>query len=183
MMRTNLLALCLCALLLSSACAGEQTSGNAPAGNQPATVANQSTAQPTPQAQDVVTATADETRIRAGGKGEANVTLKIIEGYHVNANPPSDKFYIGTEIIAEPQGGIKPGRPAYPPGESKKFEFSQQPLLVYEGDVSLRLPLTVAADVEKGRHNLAARIRVQPCNDEACLPPRDVKADISVLVE
>lgn len=130
-----------------------------------------------------MSATVEETSIRAGAKGDAVLTLKIIEGYHVNANPASDKFYIPTEITASSEGGIRVLRPTYPRGEAKKFRFSEQPLLVYEGEVPLRLPLSVAADAEKGRRNLAAQIRVQPCNDEACLPPRRLAIAVPVVVE
>ncbi|HZI18034.1 MAG TPA: protein-disulfide reductase DsbD N-terminal domain-containing protein [Pyrinomonadaceae bacterium] len=130
-----------------------------------------------------MTAAADEVRIAAGGSGEATIRLKIADGYHVNSNPPSDKFYVGTEIRAEPQGGVSPGRPVYPKGESKKFQFSDKPLSVYEGEAVIRLPLSASAEASRGRRDFAARVRVQPCNDEACLPPRDVEAGIPVIIE
>jgi hypothetical protein len=183
MSRQIVLALC-CAALLCTGCGGGPTD----AGGGPPAVADQAsqqagaTPQPAGQAQ-VVTAAAEEARLPAGGSVESIVRLRIADGYHVNANPPSDKFYVGTEIKAEPQGGIRPGKPVYPPGESKKFQFSDAPLSVYEGEAVIRLPLFAAADSTKGRQNFSARIRVQPCNDEACLPPRDVAASIPVVVE
>lgn len=134
-----------------------------------------------PQAQ-VVTATVEEAKLEAGGQGEATVRLDIAEGYHVNANPASDKFYVATELRAEPQEGVTPGKPVYPAGLSRKLGFAEKPLSVYEGSVRIRLPLRADAGAEKGRHTLRAKIRVQPCNDEACLQPREIDAPIPVTV-
>src|ERR687888_151008 len=90
------------------------------------------------------------------------------------ATPPADKFYIGTEVRAEPQEGITPGKPIYPPAVSRKLSFSDKPLAVYEGQAVIRLPLNADKTAAKGRHTFRAKIRVQPCNDQACLPPREI---------
>ena len=122
--------------------------------------ANQSAARPatpaTPQAAQVVTASVEEVKLEAGGKGEAAVRLDIADGYHVNANPPSDKFYIGTQLDAEPQDGITPGKPVYPPSLMKKFKFSGSARL-YEGRAVIKLPSVLRARVE-GAHTFNARI-------------------------
>ncbi|MCA1619055.1 MAG: protein-disulfide reductase DsbD N-terminal domain-containing protein [Acidobacteria bacterium] len=138
-------------------------------------------ATPTPQAQ-VVTATVEEAQLAAGGAGEATVRIDIAQGYHVQANPASDKFYVATELRAEPQEGLTPGKPVYPPGRSLKLGFSDKPLSVYEGSVRIKLPLRADAGASKGRRTLRAKVRVQPCNDEACLQPREIDAPIPVTV-
>ena len=147
----------------------------------PAATAAPPPATPTPPAQ-VVTATVEEARLAAGGAGEATVRIDIAQGYHVQANPASDKFYVATELRAEPQDGLTAGRPVYPPGRSLKLGFSDKPLLVYEGSVRIKLPLRADAGASKGRHTLRAKVRVQPCNDEACLQPREIDAPIPVTV-
>lgn len=139
------------------------------------------TATPTPQAQ-VVTATVEEAKLAAGGAGEATVRLDIAAGYHVQANPASDKFYVATELRAEPREGLTPGKPVYPAGRQIKLGFADKPLSVYEGTVRIKLPLRADAAAPKGRHTLRAKVRVQPCNDETCLQPRDIDAAIPVTV-
>ena len=44
------------------------------------------------------------------------------------------------------------------------------------------LPLRAGKNAPKGRHTLRAKLKVQPCNDEACLPPRDIDAPIPVTI-
>jgi hypothetical protein len=174
--------------LLFAACGGggESNTSNVPTAN--AAVANASPspapaagATPGTQAQ-VVNVTAEETKLDAGGSGEASITLVIADGYHVNANPASDKYYIPTELKAEPQEGLTPGKPSYPKSVTHKFQFSDKPLAVYEGRAVIRLPLRADKSAAKGRHTLRATVRVQPCNDEACLQPRNIEAAIPVTI-
>src|SRR5256714_1379331 len=134
------------------------------------------------QARRVVTATVEEASLDAGGAGEADIRLDIAEGFHVNANPASDKFYVATEVRAEPQEGVTPGTPVYPKSVTRKLSFSDKPLAVYEGRAVIRLPLRADKTAAKGRHSIHATIRVQPCNDKACLQPRNIDAYIPVTI-
>lgn len=185
MTRLLLFSFMLLAPLLVAACDPPRDAAtnatNAPAASASSSPAK-AQASPTTAPADVVTASADAIELRAGGAGEASVRLRIAEGYHVNANPPSDKFYIGTRLAVAPQAGVEPGQPVYPAALNKKFSFAEKPLAVYEGEAVIKLPLRAAASAAKGRHELDATIRVQPCNDQACLQPRDIKTLIPVTV-
>lgn len=183
MRRKNLLRLFLCAPLLLGACGGG-TADNAANSAATASGANanaQATPAATPQPQEV-TATVEEARLDAGGAGEASVRLDIAQGFHIHANPASDKYYVATEVRAEPQEGLTPGKPVYPRAVSKKLSFTDKPLALYEGQVVIKLPLRAAKDAAKGRHTLRARVRVQPCDDIVCKPPREIDAPIPVII-
>ena len=177
----NLLpTLLLCAPLALGACdGGGQTNANGGASSNAAPTPAAAT--PTPQAQ-VVTAAVEEVKLDAGGSGEATVRLDIAPGYHVQANPASDKFYVATELRAEPLEGVTAGKPVYPRGVPRKLGFADKPLSLYEGSVVIKLPLRADAAASKGRHTLRTRVRVQACNDVACLQPRDIDAPIPVTI-
>src|ERR1044071_4497147 len=130
----------------------------------------------------VVTATVEEAKLDAGGEGEARVRLDIAQGFHTHANPATDKFYIPTELRAEAQEGLTPGKPVYPPGVSRKLDFFEKPLALYEGSVIIKLPLRADKDAAKGRHTLRTKLRVQHCNDRECFPPQTIDAPIPVIV-
>lgn len=171
-------SLLLCLPLALASCGGGQSNANGVAAASP-TPAPQAAATPRPQE---VTATVEEVRLEAGGAGEASVRLDIAGGFHTHANPASDKFYIATALTAEAADGITPGQPVYPPGVERKLGFSEKPLSLYEGTVTIKLPVRADKNAVKGRHTLRAKIRVQPCNDEACLPPRNIDAPIPVTI-
>ena len=167
--------------LLCSACAPSNPPPAANANAPGATPAAASSPAATPEPQ-ILRASAQEARLPAGGGGEAVVRLDIADGWHVNANPPSDKFYIGVEVQAQAVEGVEPGRPIYPPAQTKRFGFSPDPLAVYEGSVSVRLPLRAGAGAAKGSRPVRGRVRYQPCNDRECLPPRTVEVELPVTV-
>jgi hypothetical protein len=183
MRRKNLLlSLFICLPLAFASCGGGQSNANGVAAVTPSPVATaQATPSPARQPQPV-TATVEEVKLDAGGTGEATVRLDIAQGFHTHANPATDKFYIATELRAEPADGITPGKPIYPPGAQRKLGFAEKSLSLYEGSVLIKLPLRADKNALKGRHTLRAKLRVQPCNDEACLPPRDIDAPIPVTV-
>ena len=125
---------------------------------------------------------AKEVEVKAGGEADAEVRLDIAEGYHVNANPPTDKNLIGTTLTVAGGEGVAAGAPVYPPALMKKFEFDERPLAVYEGEAIIKLPLRAAASAARVQQTLQAKVRVQPCNDQACLPPRTIETAITVTV-
>ena len=132
---------------------------------------------------DVVRASAEALELSAGGRAEASVRLHIAPGYHINANPPTHDFLIPTQLELTPEPGVTAGKPAYPPPLKKKFAFDPQPLAVYESEAVIKVPLSVAASAQKGERALRAKVRVQPCDDNACYPPRNVETTLALTVK
>jgi hypothetical protein len=168
--------ICLVALAASAACS-QAGNDNGPANNTANSSANKSAGA------DAVRAGVSEVRIAAGGSGEAVVRLRVAEGFHINANPASDKYLIPTSVEAREAEGLRAGAPVYPQGVTKKFGFSEKPLAVYEGEVTIRLPVSAAAGAAKGRRTLDADVTVQPCDDKECFQPRKINAAIPVVIE
>ena len=113
------------------------------------------------------------------------MTLSISPGFHINANPATFSYLIATEVqhLQDPNGEILTGKPIYPSGEKKKFEFAEQPLAVYEGETQIRLPLRAQNPSVKGIRLLPIHLRVQACDNEKCYPPTTLDATISVDVK
>lgn len=179
-----MLALFLFASLVGVACSGgESVATNTAPANSPATAAQTKVQTATAAVPaDVVRASAPEVAIRAGGTAEATVRLDIADGFHINANPATHSFLIATKLEVTPGEGITSGAPTYPAPLMKKFAFDATPLAVYEGETPINLPLSADASAKKGARMVRAKIRVQPCNDDSCFPPRTLEALIPVTV-
>lgn len=108
--------------------------------------------------------------------------LSITNGYHVNANPATEKFLIPTSVNVKPEAGITVEKIAYPKSLRKKFSFAESPLDVYEGDAVIKLTLNAPRDLKPGRHTLRTDIRVQPCDDKMCYPPSTIATGIEVTI-
>jgi hypothetical protein len=180
-MRRTILALVYGSLVLASAACSKTEQANSNGAATPSASASPATAK-TPPA-NIVIAGATEVQIEPGASAEAAVQLNITNGYHINANPASDSYLIATTLEVERSEGLIVGLPKYPPSITKKFAFSPQPLAVYEGEAIIKVQLKAGTDAKKGARNLAAKVRVQPCDDQACYPPRTIETSIPVVVK
>jgi hypothetical protein len=186
MTQKHLLIICCLFALFLSACSNTETSNTGTASsNTPAAANNSTPGETTTKAPpaDVVRAQPASVEIKAGASAEASIKLTIASGYHINANPPSFSYLKATELNVEPGGGITPGKPVYPSSVTRKFAFSKDPLAVYEGETEIKLPLSAAADAQKGAQTLKGKLRIQACDEEACYPPRTVETSIPVTIK
>jgi uncharacterized protein YyaL (SSP411 family) len=97
---------------------------------------------------------------------EVRVTLKVREGYHVNANRAAEGMIPTTLALAGPRGAAIGAAIEYPAGEERRFGFASEGIRVYEGEVTIvaRLDAPVAAGTA-----VSVVLTYQPCTDDACL--------------
>ena len=103
----------------------------------------------------------------------ATLSLTVKQGWHVYANPTGVEDVPPTRVsVHEP--AVKIVKVDYPPGVAKLLTSSgKEKVAVYEGKVSISVwfdPATQAAPAE----HLKFRVRVQACDDRACLAPAEV---------
>jgi DsbC/DsbD-like thiol-disulfide interchange protein len=120
---------------------------------------------------DVVKAQPQEATLAPGESGETLVLIQITNGYHVNANPPSQPYLKPTELELKPTDGISLESVTYPDPLVRTFGFSDKPLKVYEGNTQLKVRLKADKKVTPGKHNLSAKLRVQACDEKVCYAP------------
>jgi DsbC/DsbD-like thiol-disulfide interchange protein len=118
-----------------------------------------------------VKAQPQEATLAPGGSGEMLVLIQITNGYHVNANPPSQPYLKPTELELKPTDGISLESVTYPDPLVRTFGFSDKPLKVYEGNTQLKVRLKADKKVTPGKHNLSAKLRVQACDEKVCYAP------------
>ena len=119
---------------------------------------------------------------RAGADVQVPLRITIRAGYHINSDKPADEYLIPTALTWSP-GSLALKGVAYPKAESVKYEFSEQPLLVFSGTVTLNSRFSVAAGAPKGPLSLAGKVRYQACNDKMCLPPRTLDVSVPLRIE
>jgi DsbC/DsbD-like thiol-disulfide interchange protein len=153
---------CLGLLLLSSVLGG--------CAKAPPT-SNNNSEPPSINSVDVVKAQPQEATLAPGESGEMLVMVQITNGYHVNANPPSQPYLKPTELELKPADGISLEFVTYPDPLLRTFAFSDTPLKVYEGETQLKVRLKADKKVAPGKHNLSAKLRVQACDEKVCYAP------------
>jgi len=110
------------------------------------------------------------------------VVFKIRPGFHVNARQKSADYLIATDLRSELPAGFKAGAVVYPKGELHTFTFSKTPLNVYQGTVTLRMPLTALPSAPAGAQKIPLKLRYQACSTEVCLPPVTIDLQAAVNI-
>ena len=109
-----------------------------------------------------------------------NLELVISPGFHINANPASFPYLIATEVKPGKADGIAiSDKLTYPSPKMETFAFADTPLAVYEGSVTIPIPLTPAPGA-KGQRTIPFEIRVQACDHEKCYPPSTLTASLPI---
>ena len=94
-----------------------------------------------------------------GGWRPFRLTLEIAPGWHLQANPATEKYLVATEVKA---GGCELRNVRYPEGERFPSRYSQQPIAVYSGRVEIAGEVSGPARMS---------LTYQPCDETRCLPP------------
>jgi DsbC/DsbD-like thiol-disulfide interchange protein len=117
-----------------------------------------------------------------GSSFQIAVVMKIRPGFHVNAREKSADYLIATDLKSELPAGFQAGEVSYPKGTLEKFSFSKTPLNVYQGTVTVRLPLTALPTAPLGAQHIPLKLRYQACSTEICLPPVTLNLDATINV-
>jgi thiol:disulfide interchange protein DsbD len=121
-------------------------------------------------------------KIRRGSAAKIEVMLEIDDDYHINSNRPTDENLIATALALEPIKGLSTTRVVYPKAKMQKFDFSDKPLAVFDGETVLSFTARALPRITAGKHTIRAKLTVQACDHERCLRPKTVDVEIPVEV-
>ena len=117
--------------------------------------------------------------LKQGTAAKLEVVLDIESGYHINSNRPNDRNLVATALKFDKVPGLVLTPVVYPKAKMQKFEFSEKPLSVFEGNIVLRF--TARALPNASANALKGKLTIQACNDQLCLRPQTV--DVSIPIE
>ncbi len=128
----------------------------------------------------IVSATA---KVNAENKGVYDVMLQlnIAEGWHMNANPAGQDNLIPTTITVNTDTPFEILDVAYPKGRSTRFEFSNEPLNVYEEGLTIPLQLKQKPNMKPDRDvSITLQLTYQLCSETECLLPQTLDIPLEV---
>lgn len=109
--------------------------------------------------------------LRKGRVGKAKIILEIPEKVHVNSAIPKTEFAIPTNLTVR-GNGIKITKLTYPKGKDRKFEFTEEPINVYENRVEFKFSFFVPKNFRGQQAKLTAKLLYQACTEQVCYPPK-----------
>ena len=107
--------------------------------------------------------------------------LNIAKGWHINANPAGQDNLIPTTITVDADIPFELANVVYPKGRSTHFEFSSEPLNVYEGNLTIPLQLKQKPNVKRDKNvPIMLQLTYQLCNETECLLPQTLDIPLEV---
>ena len=120
--------------------------------------------------------------VAPGATLKVAAVAQVAPGFHINDHKPTLEYLIPTEWTLAGTKQISVVKMAYPKGELKRFAFSDAPLSVYEGTLTVGALLKVDRATKPGTYTLKGEFKYQACNDHACLPPKSLPLALTVTV-
>lgn len=110
-------------------------------------------------------------------RGEATpivLEITVEEPYHINSNSPLDEFVVPTSVVFDESESFEYGKVEFPDPEIRRFNFSENPLDVYEGTINLSTTVLIPSSYPGSRAAVAGTVTYQACDENSCLAPADL---------
>lgn len=109
------------------------------------------------------------------------IKVEIKERFHINSYQSDDPTTITTELNADSSEYI-PLSVFFPADELYKFEFSENKIRVYKGEIFIGISFAAKKDLKDGEYKIPMIFRYQACDDKACYEPRNVALKVNIKV-
>lgn len=115
---------------------------------------------------------------------EFKLALKVFidEEWHINTNKPYEDYLIPTQLTIQQNNNFELNSVVYPQGKDFKFNFSENPLSVWEGEIIIGAIVNVSENTEPGVYSLVFNFEYQACNNMSCLAPTSITDTIELVV-
>ncbi|MEP7213870.1 MAG: protein-disulfide reductase DsbD domain-containing protein [Acidobacteriota bacterium] len=119
--------------------------------------------------------------VARGGSAKGTIVMSIPAGLHVNSNRPRSQYAIAT-VVRVSGSGVNVSAVNYPRGKDRKFQFSEDPINVYEGRTAFGFTVMVPAGYRGDTVRVRATVRYQACTEEVCYPPKTKEITLTARV-
>lgn len=124
----------------------------------------------------------EKSPVKPGDKVNADLTIAIDAGHHIQSHKPKGDGMIATHVFVEPPDGFQLEKIEYPRGKDRKV--AGDTYNEYDGTIRIRIPFTVDADADNAPRFIRGVLRYQACNEKGtCFPPEHASFVIPVQME
>jgi hypothetical protein len=129
-----------------------------------------------------VSGSIEKSSVKPGSKNKGTITLSIPKELHINSNKPTTEYMIPTEIkFSSNQAKII--KISYPRGKNKKFDFSEEPINVYDGKTTIKFDFTVHKTLKGKIIKIRVIASYQACTNEVCYQPQKKEIFLTTKVK
>lgn len=121
-------------------------------------------------------------KVQVGTVFQVAIIVDIHHPFHINSNQPTEEYLIPTKLEFDARENISIGKIIYPKPQLLTFPFSEEPLSVYEGKVTIFAEIQLSDQFPHGETQLTGTVKFQACNEENCFAPSSEEFTIPITV-
>ena len=115
-----------------------------------------------------------QSELKRGETTPIFLEITINEPYHINSDVPLDEFVVPTSISFDNATGLEFGVIEFPEAALRRFDFSENPLSVYEGKFKVATTVMIPSSYQGDEAVVSGTIGYQACDENSCLAPADL---------
>jgi DsbC/DsbD-like thiol-disulfide interchange protein len=116
--------------------------------------------------------------VHAGETFKVALMIQVSPGWHIHAHELLDDFLIPTDFTIDEIENISILDYYYPAPISEKFEYSDNEIQIYDGDVLVGALVKTEKDIPPGAYKMEGRFQYQACDDSSCVAPKTIDLEI-----
>ncbi len=120
-------------------------------------------------------------KVHAGSELKFALKGKVSDTWHINSNKPNDDFLIPTTVELQ-HNDFKLENVLYPKVKEYQFGFSDKPVAVYEGEITIAGIIKIPENVQINSYIIPIVFTYQACNDVTCMPPNSIVDTLEITV-
>lgn len=120
-------------------------------------------------------------KVHAGSELKFALKGKVSDTWHINSNKPNDDFLIPTTVELQ-HNDFKLENVLYPKVKEYQFGFSDKPVAVYEGEITIAGIIKIPEDAQINSYIIPIVFTYQACNDVTCMPPNSIVDTLEITV-
>lgn len=118
----------------------------------------------------------------AGGSYPILVTLHISDTWYIHGSEESGGDLIPTELSFPEDSGVSIEGIQFPSPSKKMFDYSEEPLEIFSGDLLVGATVKVSKKAPPGNIMLKGELSYQACAAQFCLPPERIQIPFKLTI-
>jgi len=120
-------------------------------------------------------------RYEAGASYPLLFRLSIADKWYIHGTVKEDDL-VPTEFAFGEQSRVRIKDLLFPLTENKKFDYLNEPVALFSGDIYVKATLLVPTGTPVGEQTLKGQLTYQACSASSCLPPENIPLPVSLTV-
>ena len=122
-------------------------------------------------------------RVARGKPTTFEVKIAVNKPWHINANPASPKYLRPTVVKLVGNDALRIDKVTYPKAKAIKLEGLDEKIMVYEGEVKIKVQVSATKSAKPGAGKVTLRVDYQACDDKRCLAPTKKTQSLPIVIE